>query len=389
MSLKEYQRKRNFTKTAEPRGRPAKAKGGNRFVIQKHAASRLHYDFRLEIGGTLKSWAVPKGIPLAKGEKRLAVEVEDHPVSYIDFEGTIPKGQYGGGTVMVWDHGTFETPSEDALKELKGGKLHFTLSGKKLRGEWYLVRLRDDNQWLLIKGGSDMGLISKKLEDTSARSGKSMAELGQNGAVWQSKPVAAAKTGIKARVHRIKSAAAPAAHFVIPMLARPVTTPPLGSWLFELKLDGYRALVLKTGNEIKILSRNEKDLGSKFPEIVEDARRLKAEEAIIDGEIVAIDEEGRSSFQLLQAYALGETRPPLLYYAFDLLELEGKDWKGQPLTQRRDALAKLIPKRTNLRFSPSLGTDANLLLAEVRKHSLEGAWIRIMNLDNAAEPGSS
>src|ERR1022692_4037665 len=152
MSLKEYNRKRNFKKTAEPGGEVALKKGAHRFVIQKHAAARLHYDFRLEMDGTLKSWAVPKGVPYAKGEKRLAVEVEDHPVSYINFEGTIPKGQYGGGTVMVWDRGTFEPLSKNPSKELSGGKLHFILRGEKLEGEWYLVRLRDEKHWLLVRG---------------------------------------------------------------------------------------------------------------------------------------------------------------------------------------------------------------------------------------------
>lgn len=145
MSLKEYTRKRNFKETSEPSAE-SKSKGirtGNRFVIQKHDASRLHYDFRLELDGTLKSWAVPKGLPYAKGEKRLAVHVEDHPVAYIDFEGTIPRGQYGGGTVMVWDQGTFEPLSKAPLKELAAGKLHFILKGEKLKGEWYLVRLKE------------------------------------------------------------------------------------------------------------------------------------------------------------------------------------------------------------------------------------------------------
>src|SRR5580692_11071757 len=170
-SLTEYARKRNFRKTAEP---PAKTSHGtsHRFVVQKHDASRLHYDFRLEIEGVLKSWAVPKGIPFSKGEKRLAVHVEDHPVSYIDFEGTIPKGQYGGGTVMVWDRGEFSTDSKAPAQDLASGKLHFTLQGEKLQGDWYLVQLRGGNQWLLIKGGENMKPVSKKSDDTSALSRK-------------------------------------------------------------------------------------------------------------------------------------------------------------------------------------------------------------------------
>jgi bifunctional non-homologous end joining protein LigD len=365
MSLKEYQQKRNFSKTAEPRGTPLKGGAKKRFVIQKHAASHLHYDFRLEIDGTLKSWAVPKGVPFKKGEKRLAVEVEDHPVSYIDFEGTIPKGQYGGGTVMVWDHGTFEplTPVEG----LEAGKLHFALAGKKLRGEWYLVRLRDGKQWLLIKGKEDFPLVSKKQDDTSARSGKSMVQLGQGSSVWQSNKGTVAS---KSRMAKTSSASLP--KFVSPMLARPSKSIPAGAWSFELKFDGYRALILKNGKQVQILSRNEKDLGIKFPEIVEAAEGLKTTRAIIDGEIVALDEKGRSSFQLLQAYALGEKRPPLLYYAFDLLESEGEDTKGQPIEERKKALEKLIPKRGPLHFSATLGNDADRLLTEVRRLGLEG-----------------
>ena len=199
MSLKEYIRKRDFKKTREPGAKVEKSNGANRFVIQKHAASRLHYDFRLEMDGTLKSWAVPKGVPYTKGEKRLAVQVEDHPVSYINFEGTIPKGQYGGGTVMVWDKGNFKALTPTPLQDLEGGKLHFELEGKKLHGEWYLVRLRDAKQWLLIRGGESVRPVSQKMDDTSALSGKSMKQLSGSDQVWESKPretaVAAKKAG--------------------------------------------------------------------------------------------------------------------------------------------------------------------------------------------------
>src|SRR5271165_3262557 len=179
MSLKEYAKKRDFSKTAEPDSRCPGRSSSRRFVVQKHDATRLHYDFRLEIGGKLKSWAVPKGMPYAKGEKRLAVQVEDHPTSYIDFEGTIPEGQYGGGTVMVWDRGKFKPLSKTPGKELAAGKLHFVLSGTKLKGEWYLVRLKDEKQWLLIKAGEDVQPVSKKLDDLSVLSGRSMKELAK------------------------------------------------------------------------------------------------------------------------------------------------------------------------------------------------------------------
>lgn len=186
MLLKEYNMKRDFQKTAEPAGEVAPRKGAHRFVIQKHAASRLHYDLRLEMDGTLKSWAVPKGVPFAKGEKRLAVEVEDHPVSYINFEGTIPKGEYGGGTVMVWDRGRYEALSEHPSKDLSGGKLHFVLHGEKLEGEWYLVRLRDEKNWLLVRGQFNMKPVSKKMDDTSVVSGLSMDAIAKGKKVWHS-----------------------------------------------------------------------------------------------------------------------------------------------------------------------------------------------------------
>src|ERR1700722_20966616 len=226
MSLREYKRKRDFARTAEPKGKVERG-GRDRFVIQKHAASHLHYDFRLEMEGTLKSWAVPKGVPYAKGEKRLAVQVEEHPVSYIDFEGVIPKGQYGGGTVMVWDHGTFEPLSQSPSKDLASGKLHFILAGKKLQGEWYLVRLRAGKQRLLIRRKSDMPRVSKKRDDTSALSGRTMKEL--------------------AGVPKKRSARF-TLKFIEPMKARLVASPPEGGWIYEIKLDGFRAIALKQGD---------------------------------------------------------------------------------------------------------------------------------------------
>ena len=168
VSLQEYRRKRDFKKSPEPSGHP-RTTAQHRFVIQKHAASHLHYDFRLEMGGTLKSWAVPKGMPFSKGEKRLAVQVEDHPVSYAGFEGTIPKGEYGGGTVMLWDTGSYASQSGSPLQAWEAGKIHFQLSGQKLQGEWYLVRLREAKQWLLIRGGKSMHTISKRLDDALER----------------------------------------------------------------------------------------------------------------------------------------------------------------------------------------------------------------------------
>ena len=365
MSLKDYQRKRDFSKTSEPKGEVSTA-AKRRFVIQKHDATRLHYDFRLELGGTLKSWAVPKGIPLKKGEKRLAVQVEDHPVSYINFEGSIPKGEYGGGTVLVWDLGTFEPLGSAPLKQLSGGKLHVILTGKKLHGEWYLVRLRDEKQWLLIRGGEDMPPISKKLDDTSALSGKSMKELAKGDRIWRS-------GSPENRAGRKAAPSAPLPQFIEPMKALLVESPPPGAWLYEIKFDGFRAIALKGGSEARLLSRNEKDFGAKFPEVLESISELKVKDAVIDGEIVALDEKGISSFQLLQAFELGEERPPIFYYAFDLLRLNGKDLHESPLKERKDKLGRLLKNPPGvLRLSSSLEGSATQLLDRVRDLGLEG-----------------
>ncbi len=366
MSLKDYRRKRDFSKTSEPKGELSTA-SKHRFVVQKHAATRLHYDFRLELGGTLKSWAIPKGIPFKKGEKRLAVEVEDHPVSYINFEGSIPKGEYGGGTVLVWDMGTFEPLGDAPLKQLSGGKLHVILSGKKLHGEWYLVRLRDEKQWLLIRGGEDMKPISQKLDDTSALSGMSMKELAKGDRVWRS-------GSPKERAGRKSAKPAPLPEFIAPMKALLVESPPTrGDWLYEIKFDGFRAIALKGGAEARVLSRNEKDFGAKFPEVLESISDLDVKDAVVDGEIVALDDKGISSFQLLQAFELGQKRPPIFYYAFDLLRLNGKDLRETPLTERKEKLGKLLKNPPGvIRLSASLGKNAVPLLERARELGLEG-----------------
>ncbi|MEO6002970.1 MAG: non-homologous end-joining DNA ligase [Opitutus sp.] len=418
MSLKEYAKKRDFAKTAEPKGAVESGASRHRFVIQKHAASRLHYDFRLELDGTLKSWAVPKGVPFKKGERRLAVHVEDHPSSYIDFEGTIPQGQYGGGTVMVWDRGTFEPLSETPSKDLAGGKLHFVLSGKKLRGEWYLVQLRGGDEWLLIKGGEDMKPVSDKQDDTSVLSGKSMEALSKGaGKVWQSNRVdakpsfkekiatLAKSTGAKkkparpaadkttkkrarsatARTTRSANRSVPSSpsvrakassvvpEFIEPMKAGLVDSPPAGSWIYEIKFDGFRAIAFRDQNGTRLLSRNNKDFAVKFPEVLTAVAALDVDDAVIDGEIVALDEKGRSSFQLLQAYDLGEKRPPLFFYAFDLLQLNGRDLQGLPLVERKAELEKLLRRKTGvLRYSKSLGNEPERLLDQARELGLEG-----------------
>ena len=352
MSLRIYKSKRDFKVTTEPESGGSKPGSKKlRFVIQKHDATRLHFDLRLEMGGTLVSWAVPKGMPMVKGEKRLAIKVEDHPVSYIAFEEVIPKGQYGGGTVQVWDYGTYEPQSAAPVKELKGGKLHFTLHGTKLSGEWYLVRLEEDNQWLVIRGGKDHPKLSKAQTDESALSGKSMTQLAQT-----KKTLSALK-----------------AEFIEPMKARMAERAPTGDWLYEVKFDGFRALAFKEAGSVHLLSRTNHDLGGKFPDIAEALQSLRAEEAVVDGEIVALDSAGRSSFQMLQAYELGQERPALCYYVFDLLALRGKSLRALPLEERRAKLQSILPAASDVvRFSPSLGNDADSLLDKVRSLGMEG-----------------
>ena len=364
MSLRKYVEKRDFRKTPEPRGVAHRTNGAHRFVIQKHAASHLHYDFRLEIGGVLKSWAVPKGVPYAKGEKRLAMHVEDHPVSYRDFEGIIPKGQYGGGTVMVWDYGTFQPLSKAPAKELEGGKLHFVLHGKKLSGEWYLVRLRNgDKQWLLIRGGDDMKPVSKKQDDTSALSGKNMKELGGSARVWHSNR--SQNEPKKKREHLLP--------FFQPMMAKLVKEPREGDWTYEIKYDGFRALAFLGKDGIQLISRNEKDLSGRFPEVMDSLKKLPVHSTILDGEIVALDKKGRSSFQLLQAYELGQEKPPLIFYIFDLPQFDGEDLRSSPIEIRRERLREFLKKPTGIiRLSAVLESDGAALLKQAHRLGLEG-----------------
>ena len=400
MSLREYERKRDFKKTAEPKPRAAKTRSKQlSYVIQKHDASRLHYDFRLELDGALKSWAVPKGVPFAKGDKRLAVHVEDHPLDYANFEGVIPAGQYGGGTVMVWDKGTWECLGGDPREDLASGKLHFALHGEKLDGEWTLVKIRsaEDNQWLLIKSGESTRPISSKRDDESILTQRTMRQIaGDRDAEWQSNRVekaprlaATLKARIAANAERAPSTkatappvprnkksatAARAPQFVEPMKAKLVDEPPRGSdWIYELKFDGFRALAIKDGKSVEVLSRNQKDLGRKFPEIVAGVRKIAADRAVIDGEIVALDSAGRSSFQLLQAFEMGEERPPICLYAFDLLRLEDDDLTALPLMERKQRLQELLQQPPEpLRFSASIEGDPQKLLSEVKARGLEG-----------------
>lgn len=372
MLLDEYQRKRDFKKTKEPKGKTV-SRTGHRFVIQKHAASHLHYDFRLEMGGTLKSWAVPKGVPYAMGEKRLAVHVEDHPVSYIDFEGTIPQGQYGGGTVMVWDQGTYECLSGKPEQAYAKGRLHLLLKGDKLQGEWHLIRLRDPKHWLLFKGNKAMKPLSVRADDSSALSGRTMQAISRSTKVWDSKRVKqpAPATRSATRYGSSKKSAFP--DFIEPMKAQLVDRSPPGNWWYEVKFDGFRALAFLNRKERRLLSRNDKDLADRFPDIYTAVRELPLDDTILDGEIVALDHRGKSSFALLQAYDLGEKKPPLFYYVFDILRLKGRDLTSEPLETRKELLEEALEKvPIPIRVSHSLKGNVETLLKQASKLGLEG-----------------
>ncbi len=397
MGLKEYKAKRDFGVTAEPAGGkplPKAVKGASRFVIQKHDASRLHYDFRLEMEGVLKSWAVPKGLPWAKGEKHLAVEVEDHPIEYETFEGIIPKGQYGGGTVMLWDRGTYYVYGEKPSEALRDGRMHIVLHGEKVTGEWTLIRTRMEAgkpQWLLLKSGESLRVMSKKLDDQSVVTSRTMKQIAEErDAQWQSnreeetggaKPKAARKkVSVKAAAQKSDPLSLPSAlpkgkpRFIAPMKPRLLTEPPsAGDWIYELKFDGFRVVAVKDGKTVNLISRNGNELAAKFPAIVEAVRSLPTNDCVIDGEVVALDAEGRSSFQLLQGLEMEGRKSPTYYYVFDLLQVDGHALEGLPLEVRKKLLQALCADAQDpIRYSGEIGGEPLTLLKEVKRRGLEG-----------------
>ncbi|MDQ6940183.1 MAG: non-homologous end-joining DNA ligase, partial [Verrucomicrobiota bacterium] len=364
-SLREYRAKRDPTQTAEPMPLPtpneSKRKGPHRFVIQKHAASHLHYDWRLEMQGVLRSWAVPKGPPTQLKEARLAMHVEDHPIDYEKFEGTIPPGNYGAGTVMVWDYGVYQDITGNDAAAFHAGKMHIVMQGQKLKGEWILVKDKrepESNRWLLIKAGKSMKPLSLKVDDTSAISRRSMAQIAKaNDAQWQSnRPAANARRSL-----RLKSRNSAKPKFVEPMKCKPVTNLPNESnWTFEIKFDGYRCLALKMDGAVKIFSRNENLLNERFPNVVAALGELPGDFAI-DGEIVALDKQGRPTFQLLQNNM--SKAFDAYFYAFDLLNRNGEEFLRSPIEQRRALLDELMAAPADpLRRSPLLDAPSSQVL---------------------------
>jgi bifunctional non-homologous end joining protein LigD len=463
MALEEYKRKRRFEETPEPPPK-VETKSSNRFVVQMHDATRLHFDFRLEMEGVLKSWAVPKGPSLDPADKRLAMHVEDHPVSYFDFEGNIPEGNYGAGTVIVWDVGTWQplspiqkdgkyVPSpekdteKDAVAMLDKGDLKFRLSGKRLKGDFALIKMKGrrpgskGNEWLMIKKHDQYVVegYDAAETDTSVLTGQSLAEIaGDAGSrEWKSRPAGRGKLKAAwladaiARVEKKKKlntegtgrhrknkpekrkaadkadvAAAenpfvtsvppvvkdlPAASNPIkrpmptaihPMLAESIEEPFDGpDWLFEIKWDGYRAVAFIENGKARLISRNQNDLTPRYPELKDLPQFIKAKTAILDGEVVALDENGRASFSLMQQRtgfrargkrAAANADVPVLYYAFDLLYLDGYDWRRMPLEARKEKLAAVLVSGDALRFSDHYPEQGKALFDIAGQKGLEG-----------------
>ncbi|HLZ41329.1 MAG TPA: non-homologous end-joining DNA ligase [Candidatus Sulfotelmatobacter sp.] len=468
MALEEYKRKRRFEETPEPPPKVEKKKG-NRFVVQKHEATRLHYDFRLEMEGVLKSWAVPKGPSLDPADKRLAMQVEDHPVSYFDFEGNIPEGNYGAGSVMVWDVGTWEPLSPvpvdgkygvgteaDAIAMLAKGDLKFRLHGKRLKGDFALIKMKGrrpgskGNEWLMIKkhddevvegydaGDIDESVLSKRSMDEIAGDARSRewkssrpAARGKLKAAWladalarvekkkknkttedtedaegktKKKPVASERTAsaqaasvpasrtpqFSAKSKSAKSpeicaddpVKRPMPTAIHPMLAESISEPfDNADWLFEIKWDGYRAVAFIENGQVRLVSRNQNELTARYPELKDMAKVLKAKNAILDGEVVALDEQGKASFSLMQQRtgfrpggkrAAARADVTVLYYAFDLIYLDGEDWRRVPLERRKAKLASAIKSGDSLRYSDHYKERGKALYEIARSKGLEG-----------------
>ena len=371
----EYNRKRNFERTSEPPERPGKRRskaGALRFVVQKHDARRLHYDFRLELDGTLKSWAVPKGPSLDPRDKRLAVHVEDHPLDYASFEGSIPEGSYGAGDVIVWDHGIWQ-PQGDPAAAYAAGKLKFTLVGEKLTGDWTLVRTRlpgnsEKQQWLLIKERDDIARPSDEYDIVEAQPQSVISGTLVGGPSKAPKRKGASKT-------KESQAASPAfPDSLAPQLATLVDRPPEGDWLYEVKYDGYRILARITNGEVRLFTRNGHDWTQRLPQQAKALAKLGLEDSWLDGEVVALNKEGLPDFQQLQnAFDIGRSHD-LSYFLFDAPFLNGQDLRQSPLEQRREQLKAILgdTRNTPLRFSDAFTAHHRDIVESACAMSLEG-----------------
>lgn len=395
MSLRQYWQKRNFKKTPEPRGRQGSGEGEGLYVIQQHAASRLHYDFRLELDGALKSWAVPKGPSLDPTRKRLAVQVEDHPLDYAQFEGVIPAGQYGGGTVLLWDRGRW-TPLEDPRAGLKHGRLKFTLQGDKLSGAWTLVRMggergKDRENWLLIKERDESARSGGKAEVTrrltnSVASGRTLEEIASGPhKIWEAGR--SGRTSVRAAPIRSSGITWPEgalkarqASRMAPQLATLVERAPEGDeWVHELKFDGYRILCRIRDGKATLWTRNGHEWTAKLRSLAGALAGLPAGRAWLDGEVVALLPDGRVSFQALQnAFESGQAAN-VVYYVFDLLYLNGYDLRPATLADRKHRLAALLKGEDSegvIRYSDHIPGQGDEVFAEACRRGMEGVMAK-------------
>ena len=379
--LQKYRDKRSFGKTPEPSG-DREHHGTGSFVVQRHSATRLHYDFRLEVDGVLKSWAVPKGPPLGDGEKRLAIQVEDHPLEYGKFEGVIPKGNYGAGDVRIWDRGTFKTEgAQSAAAQIEAGEIKFTLDGTRLQGRFVLVKMRNSkrqNEWLFIRKAPSLAVASAsepvaapaKSNNGGSRAKKQLAK----GSIVDPGTLSGA----------VRAPMPPKINVALATLADKAFSD--NAWLFEIKWDGERAVIWTKDNGVTIRSRSHRDITSECPELRDFARKLSAREAIVDGEIVALDDAGRSDFKKLQP-RFGVENPssslmaeaPIVYYAFDILYCDGYDLRGAPLIERKELLQKLLQTSPAIRYSDHQVGQGEKLFEVARKQQLEGLIAKTMD----------
>ncbi len=386
MGLKDYESRRAFEKTPEPKPALRRRGKGNRlvFVVQKHAARALHYDLRLELEGVLKSWAVPRGPSLNPSVKRLAVMVEDHPLDYRDFEGVIPEGNYGAGSVIIWDRGFYRHPSDGDGKEserllregLRKGDMKFVLEGEKLRGEFALVKTRkDEKSWLLLKKKDRYATAEDILrENRSVVSDRTLEDVSEADPKKSSRQKKMDQIRLREAMEGedLKDApVTPMPHNIKPMLATLIKEPfDHPDWIFEVKWDGYRAIAEIRDGDISLYSRNRISFNRKFSPIAETLGKFRFD-AVLDGEIVVVDDRGHPDFQMLQDYQKSGSGH-LIYYVFDLLHFGGRDLTKLPLIRRKELLKKILPSSPNIKFSDHIAEEGVLFFRVVKEKGLEG-----------------